>query len=495
VTDANGLSAIGTVPVTVNTTFTSIGVSPGTATVGPGLSQQFTATAKDQFGNAISSQPLITWSVNGGGAISNTGLFTAGSTSGGPFTVTAAGGGKSGTAKVTVGTTTSGAFVWTGKGSTSNWSEAANWSTNVVPGSSATVVFNGTSAKNATVDSTFAGSVAAVEIVSGYTGTVSLSRSLTIGGSLSESGGTFSAGTSTLYIAGDLTKTGGTFNAGTGSVAMTGTAANQNISAAGVAFYNFVLANSAHSLNVTGTLTVNGTFTWLRTAGWILGPNASGNAAIECRGDIDDQNHGNTGTPYFTLDGTGNQTIKDTSGVLNYNGFSGGDYRGLTINKTSGSVILACDPLVYNGLSLQKGTVTSGSNFWLVGNETVSTASGLNLGNVTVSTNVAAGSWASGLQVANLNLNGHSLVAPASLYVSGNFNASGSGSSFTANGGTIIFDGVSSSPQQLTSGGYALNNLTINSGATVQLQDDLKVLGTLTINGVLNKNGHKLNGV
>src|SRR5436190_1716771 len=48
--------------------------------------------------------------------------------------------------------------TWTGNGTTNNWSQAANWSTNTVPGAADTVVFDSTSGKNATVDSSFAGS-------------------------------------------------------------------------------------------------------------------------------------------------------------------------------------------------------------------------------------------------------------------------------------------------------------------------------------------------
>ncbi len=284
-------------------------------------------------------------------------------------------------------------------------------------------------------------------------------------------------------MAGDFTDNGGSFNAGTGNVTMNGIGANQNISATGVNFYNFTLANSAHSLNVTGTLTTNGTFTWLNTAGWILGPNGSGNAAIECRGDIDDQNHGNTGSPYFTLDGTANQTIKGTSGVLNWNGLPGGDFRGVIINKASGAVVLACDPLVYNGLTMLQGNVNSGSYWWNVDNESISTAAGTNLGNVTLAANIAAGELSSGLQVANLNLNGHTLVAPTNLYVSGNWNSSGTGSVFTANSGTVIFDG--SGTQQLTSGGNSFYNLTIAAGRTVQVVDSLNITGVLTNLGTL----------
>jgi hypothetical protein len=81
---------------------TTITVSPTSASVQTGGTQQFTAKGFDQFGNPISPQPTFSWSVNGGGTISQSGLFTAGSSAGGPFTVTATSGSVSGTASVTV---------------------------------------------------------------------------------------------------------------------------------------------------------------------------------------------------------------------------------------------------------------------------------------------------------------------------------------------------------------------------------------------------------
>jgi hypothetical protein len=81
---------------------TSISVSPASASVQTNGTQQFSATGKDQFGQPMVPQPAFTWSVAGGGTISSTGLFTAGSTAGGPFTVTASSGGIDGTAGVTV---------------------------------------------------------------------------------------------------------------------------------------------------------------------------------------------------------------------------------------------------------------------------------------------------------------------------------------------------------------------------------------------------------
>jgi hypothetical protein len=83
-------------------TLTEITVDPASAVVMPGLTQQFAAAAKDQFGNEM--DVTIAWSVSGGGTISTKGLFTAGNTEGGPYTVTASVAGKSvkGTAEATV---------------------------------------------------------------------------------------------------------------------------------------------------------------------------------------------------------------------------------------------------------------------------------------------------------------------------------------------------------------------------------------------------------
>jgi hypothetical protein len=101
--DAKGLTVTSSVNVTVNAMFTSITVSPASASVAAGGTQTFTATGKDQFGTALVSQPSFTWTVTGGGTIGSTsGIFTAGAVAGGPFTVTAASGAKSGTASVSV---------------------------------------------------------------------------------------------------------------------------------------------------------------------------------------------------------------------------------------------------------------------------------------------------------------------------------------------------------------------------------------------------------
>lgn len=82
-----------------NPVLTSIVVSPSSASVNTGSTNQFSAQGYDQNGSVMAVTP--TWTVSGGGTINSSGLFTA-NTVGGPFTVTAQSGSVSGTASVIV---------------------------------------------------------------------------------------------------------------------------------------------------------------------------------------------------------------------------------------------------------------------------------------------------------------------------------------------------------------------------------------------------------
>ena len=71
-------SVAATVDVTVNQTLSTIAIAPDPVTMPTGGTQQFSATAKDQFGNALATQPPFTWSCSGGGSIdANTGAYSA----------------------------------------------------------------------------------------------------------------------------------------------------------------------------------------------------------------------------------------------------------------------------------------------------------------------------------------------------------------------------------------------------------------------------------
>jgi hypothetical protein len=102
-TDAAGLTAQSSVTVTVNQKLTAIRVTPSTATVQVRQSLQFVATALDQFGNSLTTQPAFRWSLRGAGSINKTtGLYTAARYAGGPYTITAVTGSFKATARVTV---------------------------------------------------------------------------------------------------------------------------------------------------------------------------------------------------------------------------------------------------------------------------------------------------------------------------------------------------------------------------------------------------------
>ncbi len=101
VTGAGGATYAATVPVTVAQTYSSVAVSPSSATVTVGGTQQFAASARDQFGTALTSQPSFAWSqLSGPGTVSATGLYTAG-TNAGTALIQASSSGISGAATVT----------------------------------------------------------------------------------------------------------------------------------------------------------------------------------------------------------------------------------------------------------------------------------------------------------------------------------------------------------------------------------------------------------
>jgi hypothetical protein len=101
ITDAAGLAVASNVGVTVDATLSSVAVSPGSVSLAEGQSRQFTATARDQFGNLLSRPPAFSWSLSGIGSLSSKGLYVAPINSGTAF-VQASAGGKSGTAAVKV---------------------------------------------------------------------------------------------------------------------------------------------------------------------------------------------------------------------------------------------------------------------------------------------------------------------------------------------------------------------------------------------------------
>jgi len=78
-----------TVNVIVHPRLAAILVQPDQRTINARGTQQFTAQAKDQFGQPIVPSPDLTWTASDGGTISTVGMFTAGASAGGPYWVAA----------------------------------------------------------------------------------------------------------------------------------------------------------------------------------------------------------------------------------------------------------------------------------------------------------------------------------------------------------------------------------------------------------------------
>ena len=135
ITDGGEAMATSSVNVSVNQTITSILLSPNTTSVELGASGQFTASAKDQFGNSMTPQPTITWSVDSGGVgtVNSSGLYTTVGGSTGSATLRATSGSMSAAAAVTVTpavipTAPSGLTAYNGQPFrvTLNWSDNSN---------------------------------------------------------------------------------------------------------------------------------------------------------------------------------------------------------------------------------------------------------------------------------------------------------------------------------------------------------------------------------
>jgi hypothetical protein len=107
--DGGNASSPGTVSASASPSL-SIAVAPATATVSAHAQQTFSVTAMDANGQPLSPAPQVDWSVDGGGTIAPSGVFTAGD-AGGFFTITARAGGVTATALVTVTTADAAASV------------------------------------------------------------------------------------------------------------------------------------------------------------------------------------------------------------------------------------------------------------------------------------------------------------------------------------------------------------------------------------------------
>jgi hypothetical protein len=91
-------------------------------------------------------------------------------------------------------------ITWDGEAGDGLWSTPLNWSTDVVPSSTDDIIFNSSNVTDATIDPAFHGTIAGIQIQSGYTGTITQARSLRVNGPFTMASGTFFGNSDTIDI-------------------------------------------------------------------------------------------------------------------------------------------------------------------------------------------------------------------------------------------------------------------------------------------------------
>jgi hypothetical protein len=346
------------------------------------------------------------------------------------------------------------AITWDGGGSDgtcggqagdgNKWSCALNWSGDTLPTSADAVTFNGTSTKDATVDASFTGVITSLSINSGYTGTITLARSLNTTStgvtSFTQAAGTFTATSQTLDIDGTFALSAGTFTASSTSTLIGG------------------------DFNVTGSPTFN---------------------------------H-NSGT--ITFDG-GTKALVCNNIVFNLIVFNA------TATKTVGSTCtlpLGSNPSVPNGLTVSgtlsgSGTITwtaSATNTFNAG-ATLSGFTGLvSGGGLTISgATIDLGTYTTVDLNSSFTLSSGSFTAPSgtmtlatALTISGN-------PTFNANGGTITFDGAGATLScnnvtfNLVTFNISSGTKTVNGNCLLPLGSNPIVTGAVSLVGTLSGSG------
>ncbi len=355
----------------------------------------------------------------------------------------------------------------------------------------ATIQFNGTAVQ--TIGSGIFSAPIAQVVVNNSAG-ITLSADLTVSTGLTLTAGTLQLDNAALTIGGTLTRTGGAINAAAGTVALTGSTA-QNLGAGlfSGSIRQLTIQNSAgvstaasltvgHTLNLTAgtfsigttTLTVNGTIS--RTAG-----------AIDAA----------TGTVAFG--GSSAQTI--TAGAFT------GNLNHLIINNPQGVSTNSNLTLIGN-LALQGGALAIGSHSLTIkGNISgtggwISAATGTILFTGSSAQDIAAGTIGTAIGSLTLN-NSAGLTTAANLTVNNNLaltagtlsigntvltlngSISRTAGSVQASSGTVVFSGSSAQTLPANAFSTAFHHLTLDNYFGLSTTASQTVNGTLTLNAGL----------
>ena len=368
--------------------------------------------------------------------------------------------------------------TWTGAGATNNWSLAANWSGGVVPVAADTVVFDGTSVKNVTIDVN--ASVASLSINAGYTGTISQSagRTITVGaGGWTQASGIFVGGTSamtvngpfllsagsftstsgTFTVTGNLTHSGGVLSALAGTVALSTSAATIDVPGSDT-FLNLTLVSGTKTIAAGDVLTVTGVTTL--TAGTL-----NGTGTLEAQGNLTVASGFTGGTATLLVDGAGAQTFTGAATT------AAGNLPLFVINKASGTLTLAGTIRTTNNWTYTAGTVDPAASTVVFAGGTVSGSQTLNALDFRANTTLAAGT--------TLTATGSVSLTAGSLLGSGSLAAHGDVSQALAYGGGTATLAISGP------GAQTLTGASTTASGNLPLVVINKPSGTLTLAGTI----------
>jgi hypothetical protein len=336
-----------------------------------------------------------------------------------------------------------------GAGDGNKWSCALNWSADSIPGSTDTATFDSTSTKNATVDASYAGSVQGIDINTGYSGTITLSRSITIGNlNYDQNAGQFDAGSQTIDLNGTFALTGGIFNATTGTFTASG---GFSVTTGTFNHNNGTVTFDASS---TGTITCSST-----TFNLVAITRSSSNLTVAsgCTIPISGTNP--------TIGGNESLTILN-SGIINVTGnpnFAGGytANSGSELN-ISGTTLTFAGPLTLTAgiFPLLATSLTLGNNLTNTGNLL---PNGMDL--------TISGSGSATMSCGTATFNSVNITTSAGNFTINNgctFPLSGSNPSVGGSGLNVINSGIIN----------ATGNITINGTYTSGITGQLNITGT-----------------
>lgn len=357
------------------------------------------------------------------------------------------------------------ALTWDGGGVDNNWSTCANWSSDTCPTAADALTFNGTSTKDSVVDVGFSGVVTSINITTGYTGTLSLSRSLQTTTSFTQATGTFTANSYLLDVDGAFSLSAGTFNASSGTMTFAST-----FTISGSPTFNanggIVTFDGTSTATLSCSSTTFNLVTFTHTAG-------TKTVSSGCTLPLGSNPTGVAGTGSITLNGTlsGSGTLGVTySFTLNSTGSLSG-FTGLTVG---------------NALTITGGTqnFSSYTTFVITSITTIQTSAVVTLP-----------SGADFNNAFNLSTSSTLNMPSGSVFFAFTFTLN-SGTTFNANGGTVVFDANLSAT--ITCNGATFNLVsftntastkTVSSGCTLPLGANPTPTSSVTLNGTLSGSG------